>query len=82
MSDLISRERLIEKITNRMNKPENADIKGVYEGFIMLLKCQPIAYDVDKVVERLEEFRGELAQFGAEGIVTDMLKVVRAGGKE
>ena len=82
MSDLISRDRLIEKITKHMNKPENADIKGIYEGFIRVLKCQPVACDVDKVVGQLEEFRAELAQFGADGILTDMLEIVRAGGKE
>ena len=73
MSDLISRERLIEKITHLMNKPENADGEGIYKAFIKVLQCQPVVYDVDKVVEQLEEFRGELAQFGAEGILTDML---------
>ena len=37
---------------------------------------------IDNMVEQLEEFREEMKQFGAEGMLTDMLDIVRAGGRE
>lgn len=41
---------------------------------------QPIAYDVYKVVEQLEKFREEMTRFGCDGILTDMIEVVKGGG--
>ena len=41
---------------------------------------QPTAYDPDKVVEQLEEFRPEMEQFGCGGMLTDIIDVVKAGG--
>lgn len=40
---------------------------------------QPTAYDIEKVVEQLEEFREEAEQFGVSGILTDMIDIVRGG---
>lgn len=40
----------------------------------------PTAYDPDKVVEQLEEFRLEMEQFGCGGMLTDIIDVVKAGG--
>ncbi len=40
------------------------------------------AYDVNKVVEQLEEFRPEMEQFGCGGILTDIIDVVKAGGAD
>lgn len=44
------------------------------------IKEQATAYDVDKVVERLEEFRPEMYKFGCGGILTDIIEVVKGGG--
>lgn len=41
---------------------------------------QPTAYDVDKVVEQLEEYREEMEQFKCGGMLSDMIEVVKAGG--
>lgn len=38
------------------------------------------AYDVDKVVEQLEEYREEMEQFKCGGMLSDMIDVVKAGG--
>ena len=43
---------------------------------------QPTAYDPDKVVEQLEEFRPEMEQFGCGGMLTDIIDVVKAGGAD
>lgn len=42
----------------------------------------PTAYDVDKVVAQLEEFREEMEQFKCSGMLSDMIEVVKAGGVE
>jgi hypothetical protein len=41
---------------------------------------QPTAYDVDTVVNQLEEYGEELERFGCSGILADMIEVVRVGG--
>ena len=41
---------------------------------------QPTAYDVDEVVEQLEEFRDEMKMFGCDGLLSDLIEVVEAGG--
>ena len=82
MSDLISRSVALENYCSALCLKTK---KGEYCKNCIVkswLNNQPTAFDVDKVVEQLEEFRAELAQFGADGILTDMLEVVRAGGKE
>ncbi len=43
---------------------------------------QPTAYDPDKVVEQLEEFRPEMEQFGCGGMLTNIIDVVKAGGAD
>lgn len=43
---------------------------------------QPTAYAPDKVVEQLKEFQGEMEQFGCDGILTDMIEIVKAGGTD
>ena len=40
----------------------------------------PTAYDTDKVVEQLEEYREEMEQFKCGGMLSDMIEVVKAGG--
>ena len=52
---------------------EEACVEGKQAERIKTELDKIVAFDTEKVVEQLEEFRGELAQFGAEGILTDML---------
>ncbi len=47
---------------------------------VIAAKCTPTAYDVDKVVGQLEEFREEMEQFKCGGMLSDMIEVVKAGG--
>ena len=45
-----------------------------------MIEDAPTAYDVDKVVEQLEEYREEMEQFKCGGMLSDMIEVVKAGG--
>lgn len=45
-----------------------------------MINDMPTAYDVDKVVEQLEEFSEEMEQFKCGGMLSDMIEVVKAGG--
>lgn len=49
---------------------------------IYALRDYPTAYDPEKVVEQLEEFRGEMEQFGCGSMLADMIEIVKGGGKE
>lgn len=47
-----------------------------------LLKKVPVDYDVDAIVEQLEEYREEMERFKCGGMLSDMIEVVKAGGVE
>lgn len=45
-----------------------------------MIEDAPTAYDVDRVVEQLEEYREEMEQFKCGGMLSEMIEVVKAGG--
>lgn len=45
-----------------------------------VIDAQPTAYDPDKAVRQLEEYREEMEQFGCSGMLSDMIEVVKGGG--
>lgn len=45
-----------------------------------VIDAQSTAYDTDKVVRQLEEYREEMEQFGCSGMLSDMIEVVKEGG--
>ena len=47
---------------------------------VIAAKCTTTAYDPDKVVAQLEEYREEMEQFKCGGMLSDMIEVVKAGG--
>lgn len=61
---------------------EDELIKGRVENdpVVIAAKCTPTAYDLDKVVAQLEEYREEMEQFKCGGMLSDMIEVVKAGG--
>lgn len=72
MSDLISREALLEDFKRTITE------KSDTFDWLNLISRQPIAYDVDKVVEQLEELRDRgnktgILNFG------DIIETVKAG---
>nr|DAP31905.1 MAG TPA: hypothetical protein [Caudoviricetes sp.] len=70
--------RLIDEdeVLKRWNELSN---RGRTE-FDQVIVCMPTAYDVDAVVEQLEEYREEMEQFNCVGMLPDMIEVVKAGG--
>ena len=60
----------------------SAAVYKAIQNCINAVKEQPTAYDPDKVVEQLEEFRPEMEQFGCGGMLTDIIDVVKAGGAD
>ena len=47
---------------------------------IYALRDYPTAYDPDKVVAQLEEYREEMEQFKRGGMLSDMIEIVKGGG--
>ena len=47
---------------------------------VIAAKCTQTAYDPDKVVAQLEEYREEMEQFKCGGMLSDMIEVVKEGG--
>ena len=45
-----------------------------------IIEGAPTAYDMDKVVKQLEEYREEMEQFKRGGMLSEMIDVVKAGG--
>lgn len=80
MSDLISRSTAMENYCNALCPKLQ---KGEYCNNCIVkawLNNQPTAYDVDKVVGQLEEFREEMEQFKCGGMLSDMIEIVKGGG--
>lgn len=49
---------------------------------IYALRDYPTAYDLDKVVEQLEEYREEMEQFKRGGMLSEMIEIVKGGGAD
>lgn len=51
---------------------------------LLLLDKYSTTYDVDKVVEQLEELKGRYnsVDFGIKGIICKAIEIVKAGGKD
>ena len=58
MSDLISRSELIKFFREHMRTAK--DFREIIINIIPTIKNQPTAYDIDKVVEELEERKHEI----------------------
>mgnify|MGYP000674338861 CR=1 FL=1 len=59
--------------------------RAVYKAITDCIRAvdeQPTAFDLDKVVEQLEDYRSEMEQFGCDGILTDMIEIVKGGGTD
>lgn len=74
--------RLIDADVIKWDKCEDADGNPVYVLDKRDIDAQPTAYDPDKIVEKLEEYREEMEQFGCGGMLTDMIEIVKGGGAD
>lgn len=77
---LIDLDALREEIENGKDKPKTYDGAGEVDWIDDCMEKAPVAYDVDKVLEQLEEFRQEMEQFGCGCILSDIIEVVNGGG--
>lgn len=80
MSDLISRSTAMDNYCNALCPKLQ---KGEYCNNCIVkawLNNQPTAYDMDKVVAQLEEYREEMDQFKRGGMLSEMIEVVKEGG--
>ena len=71
---LIDEEVLMKDIQNTITE------KSSTIDWMNVIYRQPTAYDVDQVVEQLEEFRDEMKMFGCDGLLSDLIEVVKGGG--
>lgn len=83
---LIDADVLIKQIWRKHKETEDSydlcvdELKEVFCGIVALVDEIPTAYDPDKVVRQLEEYREEMEQFGCSGMLSDMIEVVKGGG--
>lgn len=74
MGRLIDAGLVLDNLSGRLESMKDYDaVKDV-------INNMPTAYDVDKVVEQLEDYREEMEQFKCGGMLSDMIDVVKAGG--
>ena len=73
---LINEEVLMKDIQNTITE------KSSTIDWMNMIYRQPTAYDVDQVVEQLEEFRDEMKMFGCDGLLSDLIEVVKGGGAD
>ena len=84
-NDLISRSELIETLRKEAEECEEAMCSPNFWSALRIVKEQPKAYDVEKVIEELEReiesYQSECAWNYAKGLEY-ALEIVRNGGKE
>ena len=73
---LIDEEKLMEDIQKTITE------KSSTIDWMNMIYRQPTAYDLDDVVEQLEEFRDEMKMFGCDGLLSDLIEVVKGGGAD
>ena len=71
---LIDEEKLMEDIQKTITE------KSSTIDWMNMIYRQPTAYDLDDVVEQLEEFRDEMKMFGCDGLLSDLIEIVKGGG--
>ena len=83
MGRLIDADKLLEETRKDRDYAEKNGFLDMYyerQALIDRIESQPTAYNVDKVVEKLEEFRDEMKMFRCDGLLSDLIEVVEGGG--
>ena len=76
MGKLIDADPVLDNLSGRLESMKDYDaVKDV-------INNMQTAYDLDKVVAQLEEYREEMERFKCGGMLSDMIEVVKAGGVE
>lgn len=71
---LIDEEKLMEDMQKTITEQSSTI------DWMNLINRQPVAYDMDKVIENMEEFRDEMKMFGCDGLLSDLIEIVKGGG--
>ena len=85
MGRLIDADKLLETLQDLEPHCENKDyeygmLNTMRYYMPKIINDEPTVFDVDKVVEQLEEFRDEMKMFGCDGLLSDLIEVVKGGG--
>ena len=86
-NDLISRNALMQEIEKSMNNNPHTEPKvkvnheQEHKHFMCLLSKQPTAYDVEKVVEELDEYITKIVGRNS-ALYQTIMRIVREGGVE
>jgi acetolactate synthase small subunit len=83
-NDLISRKAVDEIIGKEIDSTTSYDVHDTQINIKFAVKELPTAYDVEKVVEQLEELRDRFAveDYHIRGIIEKAIEIVRKGGVE
>lgn len=71
---LIDEEKLMEDMQKTITEQSSTI------DWMNLINRQPVAYDMDKVIENMEEFRDEMKMFRCDGLLSDLIEIVKGGG--
>ena len=76
MGRLIDAGLVLDNLSGRLENMKD------YDAVKYVINKMQTAYDVDKVVAQLEEFREEMEQFKCDRMLPDMIELVKEGGVE
>lgn len=78
---LIDANNVIDDIKWEMGETYDDDVRAGMRSVIDIINKRRTAYDVDKVVEQLEELEGRYnsVDFGIKGIICKAIEIVKAG---
>lgn len=81
MGRLIDADKFKTALEKAISKNEDMDCLDFLR-ISSVIDAQPTAYDVDKVVEQLEELEGRYnsVDFGIKGIICKAIEIVKSGG--
>ena len=91
MSRLIDADKLIDSMDDRYKEKVNNVPDNLAEGFMQmekLIKEQPTAFDVDKVLKQLQSYKDDIRQWndtytsGQISAYEKAIAVVKAGGRD
>ncbi len=78
---LIDADKLRQSVTNEMIKAElNSHLYCTLECVISDIDGQPIAYDAEKVVEKIREYADNVAELGGNFLPQVVIEIVKSGG--
>ena len=78
---LIDADKLLEETRKDRDYARKNGFLDMYcerQTLIDRIEAQPTAYDLDEVVEQLEEFRDEMKMFGCDGLLSHLDNIINS----